>query len=117
MDWPDIQALAIPGLRSAVNYRGTRSEQAVGRAVTEGMKLGFITREQVVVCTKGGYLTFGTETPADPRRWIQETYVKSGLFTWADFVAGCHCMTPAYIKNQVTSSQGDPKPLWFVELL
>ena len=67
-------------------------------------------REQVVVCTKGGYLTFGTERPADPRRWIQETYVKSGLFNWEDFVAGCHCMAPAYIKNQVTPSKGVKLP-------
>jgi len=89
-----------------VNYRGTRSEQVVGRAVAEGIRLGFITRDQVVVCTKGGYLTFGTERPSDPRRWIQENYIKAGLFTWADFVAGCHCMTPAYLKNQVSPSKG-----------
>ena len=101
-----MQGFALPDIHSAVNYRGTRSELAVGRAITEGIKQGFITREQVVVCTKGGYLTFGTERPADPRRWIQETYVKSGLFKWEDFIAGCHCMTPAYIKNQVTPRKG-----------
>ncbi|KAG0581265.1 hypothetical protein M758_4G242300 [Ceratodon purpureus] len=98
-------SLGINVLDTAVNYRGTRSELAVGRAITEGIKQGFITREQVVVCTKGGYLTFGTERPADPRRWIQETYVKSGLFKWEDFIAGCHCMTPAYIKNQLDRSR------------
>lgn len=84
-----------------MNYRSTRSERAVRRAISEGIRLGSITREQVIVCTKGGYLTFGNEKPADPRRWVQETYVKTGLFTWSDFVAGCHCMTPAYLKNQV----------------
>lgn len=98
-------AVGMNVLDTAVNYRGTRSEQAVGRAVAEGIRLGFITREQVVVCTKGGYLTFGTERPSDPRRWIQENYVKAGLFTWADFVAGCHCMTPAYLKNQLDRSR------------
>lgn len=91
-----------------MNYRGTRSEDAVGRAVAEGIRLGFITREQVVVCTKGGYLTFGTESPSDPRRWIQDNYVKPGIFTWQDFVAGCHCMTPAYLKNQVDLIPADP---------
>ncbi|XP_024390284.1 auxin-induced protein PCNT115 [Physcomitrium patens] len=98
-------AVGVNVLDTAVNYRSTRSERAVRRAISEGIRLGSITREQVIVCTKGGYLTFGNEKPADPRRWVQETYVKTGLFTWSDFVAGCHCMTPAYLKNQLDRSR------------
>lgn len=87
----------------AVNYRSMRSERAVGRAISEMVQRGTIKREQVVVCTKGGYLTFDVDRPTDPRKWIQENYVKAGIFSWSDFVAGCHCMTPAYLKNQVLS--------------
>lgn len=98
-------SVGINVLDTAVNYRGTRSEQAVGRAIAAGITQGFISREQVVVCTKGGYLTFGTARPADPRRWILDTYVKPGLFKWEDLAAGCHCMAPAYIKNQLDRSR------------
>jgi len=86
-----------------------RSERAVGRALCEAFKHGAIKREQVVVCSKGGYLTFDVEMrPADPRKWIQDNYVKAGIFSWADFVAGCHCMTPAYLKNQVIVFWAEP---------
>jgi hypothetical protein len=37
-------------------------------------------------CTKGGYLSFDGARPADPRRWVEETFVQPGLITWGDIV-------------------------------
>jgi aryl-alcohol dehydrogenase-like predicted oxidoreductase len=80
-----------------------RSERNVGSALCEAFSRGDISRQQIVVCTKGGFLSFDTNRPANPRKYIQDTYayVDPGIFDWADFVGGCHCMTPAYIKDQV----------------
>jgi aryl-alcohol dehydrogenase-like predicted oxidoreductase len=85
----------------AVNYRSMRSERAVGNAVATALAQGIVTRNQVVVCTKGGYFTFDGNRPANLRQWIQENFVAKGIFSWSEFAAGCHCMTPAYLKNQV----------------
>jgi aryl-alcohol dehydrogenase-like predicted oxidoreductase len=77
---------------SAVNYRGQRSERAVGRALGRLVKSGGAAREAVVVATKGGYLPF--DGPAPP-----------GLLAPGDLVAGCHCMTPRYLEDQIERSR------------
>src|SRR5688500_10716133 len=40
-------------LDSAINYRCQRSERVVGRAVRAAIGDGLISRDEVVVCTKG----------------------------------------------------------------
>ncbi|KAH9555390.1 hypothetical protein CY35_08G112000 [Sphagnum magellanicum] len=97
--------LGINLLDTAVNYRSMRSERAVGNAVATALAQGIVTRNQVVVCTKGGYFTFDGNRPANPRQWIQENFVAKGIFSWSEFAAGCHCMTPAYLKNQLEISR------------
>ncbi|CAM6112220.1 unnamed protein product [Calypogeia fissa] len=97
--------LGINVFDAAINYRSMRSERNVGTALSEAFSGGVISRQQVVVCTKGGFLTFDVKRPANPRQYVQETYVDSGIFDWSDFVGGCHCMTPAYIKDQLERSR------------
>ena len=77
---------------SAVNYRGQRSERAVGRALGRLVSAGGAAREGVVVATKGGFLPF--DGPAPP-----------GLLRPGDLVAGCHCMTPRYLEDQIERSR------------
>src|SRR6476659_6390824 len=40
---------------SAINYRGQRSERAVGRALAKALGEGRAARDEVFVSTKGGY--------------------------------------------------------------
>ncbi|XP_024541247.1 uncharacterized protein LOC9656308 isoform X2 [Selaginella moellendorffii] len=100
-------ALGINVLDSAINYRNMRSERAIGLALAEAVSRGVVKRNQVVVCTKGGFLSFDTIRPPNPRGWIEENYVRPGIFAWEDFVAGCHCMKPEYIKNQLDKSRAN----------
>lgn len=88
---------------SAANYRFQRSERAIGTALTELSKLGF-TREELVVCTKGGYIPFDGAPPRNVREYIEETFVRTGIASFDDFVGGSHCMTPAYLQNQLDQS-------------
>lgn len=46
-------------LDTASNYRGGRSEAEVGRALRAAIDAGRVARDEVLVCTKGGYLTRG----------------------------------------------------------
>ncbi len=90
---------------TAVNYRFQRSERNIGAALGELVAAGEVAREQVVVATKGGYITFDGEVPANPRAWFEEHYVKTGIVAPADLVDGSHCMTPKYIGTMLELSR------------
>jgi aryl-alcohol dehydrogenase-like predicted oxidoreductase len=51
---------------SAINYRHQRSERDVGWALRSLMAAGTVARDEVVVATKGGFLSFDEAEPADP---------------------------------------------------
>ena len=89
---------------SAANYRFQRSERAIGAALQRlTTDLGF-SREEIVICTKGGYLPFDGAPPRNIQSYVEETFVRSGIATFDDFVGGSHCMTPRYLQNQLDQS-------------
>jgi aryl-alcohol dehydrogenase-like predicted oxidoreductase len=89
---------------SAINYRCMRSERNIGAALKKLIAEGKIKREEVVICTKGGFIPFDGGGPRDPRAYFQEQYFATGICDPVDIVAGCHCMTPGYLRNQVERS-------------
>ena len=88
---------------SAINYRLQRSERSIGTALKVLTHKGF-SREEIVLCTKGGYLTPDGSMPADPNRYFFEEYIQKGVFTAKDIAAGCHCMSPRFLENQLGRS-------------
>lgn len=88
---------------SAANYRFQRSERAIGDALKILSKQGF-AREELVICTKGGYLPFDGAPPRNVREYVNETFVKPGIASFEDIVGGSHCMTPAYLQSQLDQS-------------
>ncbi|HET9792998.1 MAG TPA: aldo/keto reductase, partial [Thermoanaerobaculia bacterium] len=50
--------LGVNVLDTAVNYRGQRSERAVGRAVAGAIARGAGARDEIFVATKGGFLPY-----------------------------------------------------------
>jgi aryl-alcohol dehydrogenase-like predicted oxidoreductase len=87
----------------AINYRFQRSERSIGAALKELAVKG-IGREEIVVATKGGFLPFDGSPPQDIRGYFAEVFVKPGIASFADLAAGCHCMTPSYLQNQLDCS-------------
>src|ERR1700722_13070358 len=69
----------INEINTAVNYRFQRSERNIDKALGELVAAGEIEREQVVVATKGGDITFAGWVPPNPRAWFEEHYVKTGI--------------------------------------
>jgi aryl-alcohol dehydrogenase-like predicted oxidoreductase len=90
-------------LDTAINYRLQRSERSIGTAVKVLAHKGF-SRDELVVCTKGGYLTPDGAMPADPNRYFFEEYLQRGVLTAKDITAGSHCMTPRFLENQLGRS-------------
>ena len=88
---------------SAINYRCQRSERSVGTAMKELSRKG-LSREEIVVATKGGFIPYDAVPPKDVRAYFEASFVKPGIANFSDIVAGCHCMTPGYLLNQLDCS-------------
>jgi aryl-alcohol dehydrogenase-like predicted oxidoreductase len=88
---------------AAINYRFQRSERSIGAAIQQLAAKGF-ERDEIVVCTKGGYLTPDSAMPADPNEYFFREYIQPGVFSAKDIAAGSHCMTPKFLKNQLGRS-------------
>jgi len=88
---------------TAANYRFQRSERSIGAALRELSERGF-ARDEIVVCTKGGYLPFDGGPPRDVRQYIEDNFVKPGIASFADIAGGAHCMTPRYLQSQLSQS-------------
>jgi aryl-alcohol dehydrogenase-like predicted oxidoreductase len=89
----------------AINYRHQRSERVIGRALAALLASGKIRRDEVVVATKGGFLSFDGEEPEDPSAYFQEKFLDPGIIRMEEVVAGCHVLSPKYLENQVEASR------------
>ncbi|MGH7390608.1 MAG: aldo/keto reductase [Candidatus Rokuibacteriota bacterium] len=91
---------------TAVNYRHQRSERAIGEALADLVRRCAVRRDEVVIATKGGYIPFDRDMPADPRAWFTDTYLQAGIIRSGE-VVGMHCMTPRYLDDQIGRSRAN----------
>lgn len=91
-------------LDTAINYRYQRSERSIGQAIRDLTASGKATRDELVISTKAGYISFDGTPPANPREYFLETFVNPGIIGPRDLVAGSHCMTPRYLDHQIDHS-------------
>ena len=89
---------------SAINYRFQRSERSVGAALAELSRRGF-TREEILVCTKGGFLTPDGDMPADASEYFNREYVATDILREGDVAGGCHSMAPRFLADQLERSR------------
>jgi aryl-alcohol dehydrogenase-like predicted oxidoreductase len=90
---------------TAINYRGQRSERALCRALTRAIEEGSVARDEVFLSSKGGYLPHDAEDPRPPRTYILETFVEPGIAPREEIVAGGHCISPGYLRDQIERSR------------
>jgi aryl-alcohol dehydrogenase-like predicted oxidoreductase len=107
--YTDAVAAAIDSgvnvLDSAINYRLQRSERSIGAALKQAFASSSVQRDELLICTKAGYLTYDGTVPADPRRYFLEEYIESGVAPRDELVGGMHCMAPGYLRNQLERSR------------
>src|SRR6185369_15358122 len=96
--------LGVNVIDTAANYRFQRSERSVGEALKILTNEHGIAREELVICTKGGYLPFDGAPPRNVAQYVNETFVQPGIASFEDFVGGSHCMTPSYLQSQLDQS-------------
>ena len=99
------QASGINLQETAINYRHQRSERNIGAALREMVSAGELQRDEVVVCTKAGYLSFDSEVPLNPGAYFRAEFVDKGILNPADLAGGMHCMSPSYLADQLERSR------------
>lgn len=91
---------------TAINYRYQRSERNIGNALKDLFRGdGEYEREQVIVSTKGGYIPFDGEPPENPRDYVTDTYVDTGVADTKELVDGSHCISPDFLEHELQSSR------------
>jgi aryl-alcohol dehydrogenase-like predicted oxidoreductase len=93
---------------TAINYRCQRSERVLGRAFAEAIASGQVRRDELLICTKGGYVAFDGEPPESRdtyERWLEEELIRPGLVTRDELVRGGHSIAPRFLGHQLTRSR------------
>jgi aryl-alcohol dehydrogenase-like predicted oxidoreductase len=101
-------ATGINLLDSAINYRCQRSERAFGKALSRAVRMETAARDELVVCTKGGYIPLDGTQPAkreEYQEYVRREYLEPGIMRAEDIVAGGHCLTPEFLANQIARSR------------
>jgi aryl-alcohol dehydrogenase-like predicted oxidoreductase len=93
--------LGINVIDTAINYRNQRSERAVGAA----LRGTGVVRDQIVLCSKGGYLPFDGGRPSDLRSYFEETFLRPGILKPEEIVDGCHSLAPRFLDDQMDRSR------------
>ncbi|NEO99265.1 MAG: aldo/keto reductase [Symploca sp. SIO2E9] len=86
---------------TAINYRHQHGERSVGQGILQLIESGTALREELILCTKGGFIP-----NRDRVNWFRQEYIENSSFNLseADIVAQCHCMHPAYLHDQLERS-------------
>jgi aryl-alcohol dehydrogenase-like predicted oxidoreductase len=97
-------------LDTAINYRCQRSERAVGRALRKIFESKLASRDEVVVCTKGGYVPLEGSPPesrSEYEAYLEQEYFSPSVMSKNDIVAGGHCVTPRFLADQIERSRNN----------
>jgi aryl-alcohol dehydrogenase-like predicted oxidoreductase len=93
---------------TAINYRCQRSERAVGRAIQLALANGGVTRDEIVLCTKAGYVPLENFPPATQegyQGYLKREFYARRVMTPADVVAGGHCIAPGFLLDCLRRSR------------
>jgi aryl-alcohol dehydrogenase-like predicted oxidoreductase len=95
---------------TALNYRGQRSERAVGAALRRltTPAEGEVSRDEIVLCSKGGYIPLDGEPPAsrdEYRAYVKREFIDTEILRPSEVVGGGHSLAPRFIRFCVAKSR------------
>jgi len=83
---------------TAINYRYQISEREIGEALNEMFAAGEITRQEVIIASKAGFIPLDFPFPENPYSWIQQNVIQAGLASKEEIVIDQHCMSPDFLR-------------------
>ena len=92
---------------SAINYRCQRSERVIGRVLQELIGEGQLRRDELVLCTKAGYVPLDGEPPVSRDEYdayLHREYLDRDVLRREDLIGGGHAITPRFLLDQLHRS-------------
>ena len=86
---------------TAINYRSQKAERSIKKALSELIQAGQLSRDQVFISSKNGYLTNDADVDLGFWEYIKEEYTQKGLLKEGDVTSGYHCMTRDFLSDQL----------------
>jgi aryl-alcohol dehydrogenase-like predicted oxidoreductase len=103
--YDSIESGGVNVVDTAINYRAMKSEKSIGRALLRLVKDKIVTRDQVFVSTKNGYITNDGDYPdVDVMEYMQRMFISSGLIRAEDISSGYNVLNPDYLKRCIDKS-------------
>lgn len=96
--------LGINVIDTAINYRSQKAERSVGKAIFELVDDGKITRDEIFISSKNGYVTNDADVKLGFWEYVKEEYSQKGVIQEGDVTSGYHCMTVPYLSDQLDRS-------------
>ena len=103
--YESIKSGAVNVIDTAINYRAMKSEKSVGRALLRLEKEGIISRDEVFICTKNGYITNDGDYPSiDVMEYMQKMFISTDIIKAHDISSGYNVLNPNYIERCIEKS-------------
>ena len=103
----DLLEGGVNVFNTALSDRMQTSERAIGHALRRAIAEGVVSRDEIVVVTKGGALTPEPERAGSytsVQRDLYETYIDSGIVSPDDVYRG-HSIDPGFLLDQIERSR------------
>jgi aryl-alcohol dehydrogenase-like predicted oxidoreductase len=108
--YESIKSGAMNVIDTAINYRAMKSEKCIGRALSSLIRDRIISRDQVFVSTKNGYITNDGDFPSiEMMEYMQKMYITPGLISPSDISSGYNVLNPTYIERCIDKSLSNMK--------
>ncbi|MBD2355221.1 aldo/keto reductase [Tolypothrix sp. FACHB-123] len=88
---------------SAIIYRQQQGERSIGKALRYLIESGYTSRNELIICTKGGRIT---EQTVEYINWFNRHYIENNnsQLSATDLIQNSHCIHPEYLKDQINLS-------------
>jgi aryl-alcohol dehydrogenase-like predicted oxidoreductase len=103
--YQSVKSGAVNVIDTAINYRAMKSEKSIARALLQLVKDRIISRDQVFVSTKNGYITNDGDYPnIDVMEYMYRMYIQTEVITADDISSGYNVMNPNYLAKCIDKS-------------
>jgi aryl-alcohol dehydrogenase-like predicted oxidoreductase len=103
--YQSVKSGAVNVIDTAINYRAMKSEKSIGKALLRLAKDGAVSRDQVFVSTKNGYVTNDGDYPnVDVMEYVYRMYIQPEVIAADDISSGYNVMNPNYLAKCIDRS-------------
>jgi aryl-alcohol dehydrogenase-like predicted oxidoreductase len=100
-----VKAGAMNIIDTAINYRSMKSEKNIGNAIKKLIDNDVVSRDQVFISTKNGYITNDGDYPTiDVLEYMHKMFISQGIIDSKDISSGYNVLNPNYIRKCIDKS-------------